>query len=105
VDKKITHIISARLTQALQQTIVDQCKWQQVEPGLEVGEVSYQPHGWSNPQRLVVVTAPEMAFIGASGREDLNWVRHLQKLNARTWPSAWLRERGQFDAARLWDNY
>jgi hypothetical protein len=56
VGKKITHIISARLTQALQQTIVDQCKWQQVEPGLEVGEVSSQPHGWSNPQRLVVVS-------------------------------------------------
>lgn len=53
--KKITHIISARLTQLLQQTIVDQCKWQQVKPGLEFGEVSYQPNGWSNPQRLVVV--------------------------------------------------
>jgi hypothetical protein len=31
--KKINHIISARLTQALQQSIVDQCKWQQVEVG------------------------------------------------------------------------
>ncbi|MHB8948310.1 MAG: hypothetical protein ACYC4S_04500 [Rhodoferax sp.] len=45
--KKITHIVSAHLTQPLQQSIVDQCKWQQVEPGLEVGEVSYQPNGWS----------------------------------------------------------
>ena len=38
--KKISHIISARLTQALQQAIVDQCKWQQVEVGLEVSELS-----------------------------------------------------------------
>ena len=51
------------------------------------------------------LTAPEMAFVGASGREDLTRIRHLQKLDARTWPSAWLRERGQFDAARLWDSY
>jgi hypothetical protein len=53
--KKISHIISARLTQALQQSIVDQCKWQQVEVGLEVSELSYQPHGWETQQRLVVV--------------------------------------------------
>ena len=51
------------------------------------------------------LTAPEMAFVGASGREDLTRIRHLQKLDARGWPSAWLRERGQFDAARLWESY
>ena len=53
--KKISHIISARLTHALQQAIVDQCKWQQIEAGLEVSELIYQPHGWEAPQRLVVV--------------------------------------------------
>jgi hypothetical protein len=53
--KKINHIISARLTQSLQQAIVDRCKWQQVEAGLEVSELTYQPHGWDAPQRLVVV--------------------------------------------------
>lgn len=53
--KQISHIISARLTQALQQAIVDQCKWQQVEPGLEVSELNYQPHGWEASQRMVVV--------------------------------------------------
>lgn len=53
--KEISHIISARLTQALQQAIVDQCKWQPVEAGLEVSELLYQPLGWQTPQRLVVV--------------------------------------------------
>lgn len=53
--KKISHIISARLTQALQQAIVDHCKWQQVEVGLEVSELLYQPNGWQTQQRLVVV--------------------------------------------------
>jgi len=53
--RKISHIISARLTQALQQAIVDQCKWQQIEAGLEVSELIYQPHGWETQQRLVVV--------------------------------------------------
>ncbi len=51
------------------------------------------------------LTAPEMVFVGASGREDLARVRQLQKQDGRTWPSAWLRERGQSDAARLWDSY
>jgi len=53
--KNISHIISARLAQGLQQAIVDQCKWQQVEVGLEVSELLYQPQGWQTPQRLVVV--------------------------------------------------
>jgi hypothetical protein len=53
--RKINHIISARLTQALQQAIVDQCQWQQVAPGLQVSELRYQPHGWDMAQRLVVI--------------------------------------------------
>jgi hypothetical protein len=47
--KKIHHIISARLTLGLQQAIVDQCKWQQVEVGLEVSELLYHPHNWLKP--------------------------------------------------------
>ena len=53
--QQISHIISARLTQSLQQAIVEQCKWQPVEVGLEVSELLYQPHDWPTPQRLVVV--------------------------------------------------
>jgi len=53
--RKISHIISARLTQALQQAIVDRCQWQDVAPGLQVSELRYQPHGWEEPQRLVVI--------------------------------------------------
>lgn len=54
-ERKINHIISARLTQALQQAIVDQCRWQDVAAGLQVGELRYQPHGWQQTQRLVVL--------------------------------------------------
>jgi hypothetical protein len=53
--REISHIISARVTQALQQAIVERCKWQQVEAGLEDSELIYQPHGWQSQQRLVVV--------------------------------------------------
>lgn len=38
---------------ALQQAIVDQCKWQQVDVGLEVSELSNQPHDWATPRRLL----------------------------------------------------
>ncbi len=52
---KINHIISARLTQTLQQAMVDLCQWQDVAPGLQISELRYQPHGWEAPQRLVVI--------------------------------------------------
>jgi hypothetical protein len=52
---KINHIISVRLTQALQQAIVAQCQWQQVASGLQVAELRYQPHGWDEAQRLVII--------------------------------------------------
>ena len=70
--KKISHIISARLTQALQQAIVDQCKWQQVEVGLEVSELSYQLHGWDAPQRLVVVRQHVKRKAGAVAGKTLS---------------------------------
>ncbi len=53
--KGIAYIISARLTQPLQQAMVSQCKFWIIEPGLEVGEISYQAHGWAQARRIVVV--------------------------------------------------
>lgn len=53
--RSINHVISAKLTQALQQAIVSQCQWQDVAPGLQVSELRYQPHGWEEPQRLIVI--------------------------------------------------
>jgi len=70
--KKICHIISARLTHALQQAIVDQCKWQQIEVGLDVSELSYQPHGWETRQRLVVVRQHIIAKNGAVAGKTLS---------------------------------
>jgi hypothetical protein len=49
--KKISHIISARLMQALQHAIMDQCKWQQLEAGLEVCQLNYQSHGCQTTAR------------------------------------------------------
>jgi len=53
--KSIAYIISARLTQPLQQAMVSQCKFWIIEPGLEIGEISYQAQGWTPPRRVVVV--------------------------------------------------
>lgn len=68
----ISHVISARLTQGLQQAIVDRCKWQQAEPGLEVSELSYQPHGWQEAQRLVVVRQHVQGKPGAVAGKTLS---------------------------------
>ena len=54
-EKHISYIISAKMTQGLQQAIVDHCKWQIVEPGIEVSELDYHPTNWDRPKRIVVV--------------------------------------------------
>jgi len=54
-EKRISYIISAKMTQGLQQAIVDHCKWQIVEPGIEVSELDYHPTHWDRPKRIVVV--------------------------------------------------
>jgi Transposase DDE domain group 1 len=54
-DRKIAYIISARLTQPLQHAMARQCKFWVIEPGLEMGEISYQAAGWKRARRIVVV--------------------------------------------------
>lgn len=106
--RKIAHIISARLTQALQQSIVDECKWLQVEPGLEVSELDYLPHGWEASQRLVVVRQHVRRKQGAvAGKtlslfaedEDLQGWRYGVMLTDLTLPAVevWRLYRGRAD--------
>lgn len=51
------------------------------------------------------LSAPELAFVGASGKEDLMRIRELQTSFGDGWPAQWLRERGQMAAAELWSSY
>jgi type IV secretion/conjugal transfer VirB4 family ATPase len=51
------------------------------------------------------LSAPELAFVGASGKEDLARIRHLRHQFGERWPAQWLRERGQPSAAHLWESY
>ncbi len=53
--RQIAFIISARLTQPLQQAMVSQCQFWAIAPGLEMGEISYQASSWKGPRRIVVV--------------------------------------------------
>ncbi len=54
-EKHISYIISAKMTQGLQQAIVDRCKWQIVELSIEVSELNYHPTNLDRPKRIVVV--------------------------------------------------
>ena len=54
-ERQVPYTISAKLTQKLQHEIVSQCRWQAVAPGIEVSELQYEPHGWDQAQRVVVV--------------------------------------------------
>ena len=54
-DKCINYIISARLTQGLQQAIVRDGRWFALEPGLELAEITYQGNSWDIARRIVMV--------------------------------------------------
>ena len=53
--KRINYIISARLTQGLQQTIIRDARWFALETGLELAEITYQASSWGTARRIVVV--------------------------------------------------
>ena len=39
----------------LQQAILDFCRWQMVEAGVEVSKLDYQSTNWDSPKRMMVV--------------------------------------------------
>jgi type IV secretion system protein VirB4 len=51
------------------------------------------------------LTGPELAFVGASGKNDIARIRQLREELGNAWPAQWLRERGQNDAAQFWESY
>lgn len=53
--KKIDYIVSAKLTQALQQAIIRDAHWWALETGLELAEIEYRAQSWDQARRIVVV--------------------------------------------------
>ena len=51
------------------------------------------------------LSGAELAFAGASGKEDVARIRELKVVLGDAWPAQWLRERGQSDAAAMWESY
>ncbi len=51
------------------------------------------------------LSGPELAFVGASGKEDIARIRELQNVYEWKWPAQWLRERGQPKAAEIWESF
>ena len=65
----------------------------------------YMIHPDGRRQFELGLSRTELAFIGASGREDLNRIRVLRDEYGNGWPAQWLLERDLPDSARLWENY
>lgn len=105
-ERKIAHIISAKLTTALQHAIVEQCTWQEVTDGIQVSELRYQPHGWEGAQRMVVVRQ-HVRRVAAPGKTpslfaddpDLQGWRYGAMLTDLTLPAVevWRLYRGRAD--------
>ena len=51
------------------------------------------------------LSGAELAFAGASGKEDIARIRTLRETLGDVWPAQWLRERGQSEAAAMWESY
>ena len=51
------------------------------------------------------LSGSELAFVGASGKEDIARIRTLRDQLGNAWPAQWLRERGQHAAAKLWESF
>lgn len=51
------------------------------------------------------LSGTELAFIGASGQEDLARIRELRMTYGEAWPAQWLRERGQAGWAERWQSF
>ena len=51
------------------------------------------------------LTPPQLAFVGASGKEDIARIRELRAMLGDAWPAQWLRERGCAAAAEQWESY
>ncbi len=105
--KRISHIISAKLTTALQQAILEQCRWQAVTDGIQVSELLYQPHGWDKVMRFVVVRQHIQRKDGVAGKTlslfandpDLQGWRYGAMVTDLTLPSldVWRLYRGRAD--------
>lgn len=54
-SQRINYIISARLTQSLQQALIRDARWFALETGLELAEIIYQANSWDTARRIVVV--------------------------------------------------
>jgi type IV secretion system protein VirB4 len=51
------------------------------------------------------LSGAELAFVGASGKEDILRIRTLRDQFKEAWPAQWLRERDQHAAAKQWESY
>lgn len=86
------------------------------EMGLNARQVSILAHATPKRDYYVIhpdgrrlfelgLTPGELAFVGASGKEDIAAIRELREEYGELWPPAWLRYRGLESEAELWESY
>jgi hypothetical protein len=68
-DNELPYVIAVKMNRRIRRRIAGIDNWRALEPGLEVGEGTYQAHGWSVPRRLVVVRHELRERPQASGRK------------------------------------
>lgn len=104
--KHIDYIISARLTQGLQQAIIRDARWFALETGLELAEITYQAHGWNQARRIVLVrqsikrkTAPGKTLSLFADDPDISGWRYGAMVTRLALPAVevWRSYRGRAD--------
>ncbi len=104
--KGINYIISARLTQGLQQAILRDARWFALETGLELAEITYQAYGWDKARRIVIVrqsikrkNAPGKTLSLFADDPDLQGWRYGAMVTSLNLPAVevWRNYRGRAD--------
>lgn len=68
-DKRLVYTIAGRFTRGLKNLTIGVTDWRELEPGIAVGEVMFQAHGWSRARRVVLIRQRKKELDFVRGRE------------------------------------
>lgn len=74
--KAIPYAIAAKFTKGLQAKITTITEWQEIAPGIDVGETLFEAQGWTKARRVVIIRERKSETEAAKGRELFNDPRY-----------------------------
>lgn len=67
-EHPVSYVIACKFNSRIKYTIVRHQLWQEVCPGIEIAETTYQADTWKRPRRIVIVRQEEKRRVNAVGK-------------------------------------